>query len=545
MAKKGVSFEFDTSEKQSYKTPRLPVVIVGAGVSGIAVGCLLKRKLGLSNFKIFDRQGGIGGAWWINRYPGVACDIPSFFFSYSFAPNYQWTSLFPPGEEIQRYLEDVCEQHQLKDNIQLNTEITKAQWLDNEVEWEIHLRTLAPCAGDLSDVDRRAKVASDGRKSIYLKEFAIRTKIFITCAGELVEPSAWPQDIPGLDLFKGPVFHTARWKRDIELKNKDVVVIGAGCTSAQLVPSLIREPHAAGSVLQLMRSPPWVMPRPETPRFWKRHSSAVFRALPPLALLVRYVLFLYAESTWLSIGMSRFNKWRRKCFQQKLLSNLKKAVPEKYLKMLTPTYGVGCRRLIIDSAWLESLNLPNMKLTTRPLLSVKDRSVVLGPDPSISPSARPDGNGCTKSADVIILATGFDTSTYLHRLAVQGVGGKCLHEVWKERGGPSAYLSTAVHGFPNFFMILGPNSVSGHSSAILASENVANYALQLISLVLSGKADRVEVQENAERDYTADVQQRSRDKVQPNPFQPEVHVSPVEALGHPTYQLGLLFRKFQ
>lgn len=328
-----------------------------------------------------------------------------------------------------------------------------------------------------------------------------------------MEPNSWPRDVPGLELFKGPVFHSARWKADIDLNDKDVVVVGAGCTAAQLVPSLMKEPHAPKSVTQLMRSPPWVMPRPQTPHLWKKYASLVFQLLPPLALFLRYVLFFYAESTWLNIGMSRFNKWRRQRFEGNLLSHLQKTVPGKYLTMLTPSFGVGCRRIIIDDGWLDCLSLSNVELTTRPLVSVNERGVVLGPEPSILSPTKNNGGYSTKSADVIILANGFETSTYLHRLKVRGTNGKYLHDVWNERGGPSAYLSTAIHGFPNFFMILGPNAVSGHSSAILASENVANYALQFISLILKGKAETVEIKERAEKDYTAEVQRRSMDKV--------------------------------
>ena len=398
-------------------------------------------------------------------------------------------------------------------NIQLNTEISEARWIENEAEWEVHLISLAPHTGDFSDVDRRERIRMRGENSVYLGESTIRTKILITCAGELVEPNTWPRNVPGSELFRGPIIHSARWRSDIDLREKDIMVIGTGCTSAQLVPSLIQEPYAARSVTQLMRSPPWIMSRPKTPLVWQRYSAIVFRLLPPLALMLRYLLFFYAESTWLNIGMSRLNKWRRECFERKLLSQLRKAIPGKYIDMLTPSYGVGCKRIIVDGGWLDCLKLPNVELTTRPLLSVNERSVVLGPEPADSKSTKTSRSICTKSADVIILANGFETSTYLHRLKVQGIDGVSLQDVWKERGGPSAYLSTAVHGFPNFFMILGPNAVSGHSSAILASENVANYALQLISPILRGEAYRVEIKEEAERSYTAEVQTRTRNKV--------------------------------
>ena len=211
--------------------------------------------------------------------------------------------------------------------------------------------------------------------------------------------------------------------------------------------------------------------------------------------------------------MDRFSNWRRRRFQRRLLSSLRNTVPNEYLETLTPSSEVGCKRIIVDAEWLECLKLPNMQLSRRPLLSINERSILLGPEPSLSVSTRQIDGRRTENADVIILANGFDTTTYLHRLKIQGAHGKYLDDFWQHRGGPSAYLSTAVPGFPNFFMVLGPNAVSGHSSAMLASENIANYALQFISLVLRGKARTVVVKDKAEREYTAEVQRRSKDKV--------------------------------
>ncbi|GKT58050.1 monooxygenase, flavin-binding [Colletotrichum tofieldiae] len=480
---------------------RYSVIVIGAGESGIAVGCMLKSKLGTTDFRIFDRQGGVGGAWYANRYPGVACDIPAIFYSYSFAPNYEWTTLFPPGQEIQQYLKGVCDKFNIRDNIQLSTEVSSARWIENESEWEVKVTNLVPQQGTTATADE-----------------VLRCKVLVTCGGELVEPNLWPRDVPGIGSFQGQVFHSARWNEDVSLTGKDVVVIGAGCTAAQLVPALTRPPFAAKSVTQLMRAPPWVMPRPEAPPPKLMESASVLlRIVPGLGLFLRFCLFLYAESTWLNVGMGWLGRKRRQWFEQRLLVHLRKTVPQKYQDVLTPRFGVGCRRIIVDGGWLESLSLPNVELTTRPLRSIESHAVVLGPQPGQPQHMDCDDDKAIrpmkKPADVIILANGFETSTYLHRIKVQGRNGLYLHDVWEANGGPGAYLSTAVHGFPNFFMVLGPNSVSGHSSAILASENVAGYALNFIKLVLSGQARAIEVRMEAEQEYTADVQKRSLDKV--------------------------------
>ncbi|KAJ3941155.1 uncharacterized protein N0V96_009033 [Colletotrichum fioriniae] len=462
-------------------------IIIGAGESGIAVGCMLKTKLGTDDFRIFDRQSGVGGA------------CPAIFYSYSFAPNYEWTTLFPPGQEIQQYLEGVCDKFGIRSNIQLNTEVSSARWIDEDAEWEVKVTYLNP----------REKTP---------EEVTLRCKVLVTCAGELVEPNIWPQHVPGIESFQGQVFHTAQWKDEVSLTGKDVVVIGAGCTAAQLVPALASPEIAAKSITQLMRGPPWVMARPERPppRLMEVVSK-LLRNISGFGLFLRLCLFLYAESTWLNVGTGWFGKKRRQWFEKRLLTHLRKTVPSRYHDMLTPHFGVGCRRIIVDCGWLESLSLPHVELTNRPLVSIEPQGVVLGPRPE---EERLNSNDqkrhkeiIQKPADVILLANGFETSTYLHRLKVQGRNGTFLHDVWQANGGPGAYLSTAVHGFPNFFMVLGPNSVSGHSSAILASENVAGYALNFLKLVLSGQARTVEILLEAEQSYTADVQRRSLDKV--------------------------------
>ncbi|KAK8086053.1 hypothetical protein PG994_001027 [Apiospora phragmitis] len=533
------------------KPQHCSVIVIGAGESGIAVGCQLKSKLGVTDFRIFDRQGGIGGAWYINGYPGVACDIPALFFSYSFAPNYVWTSLFPPGQEIQQYLASVASKFSLEDNIELNTEVGEAQWLPESAEWEVRITRLVPFAGDLSEAERQRRIAQHGRAGVYLEDEVVRAKVLITCAGELVEPNAWPAEVPGIDAFRGEVMHSARWRDDVELADKNVVVVGTGCTSAQLVPALLEtssSSKAASSssssssgdittekkrgpkhVTQLMRTAPWYMARTTPPPAWFHRLVTAIQLIPGLGRLFRLLLFLYAESTWLNVGLGTLGVTRRRRFQASLLAHLRNVVPARYHAMLTPTFGVGCKRIIVDDGWLDCLSLQDrFELTTRPLVSIGERSVVLGPSPAsetgpggddekggtASSSSGNPSTVITQPADVIVLANGFETSTYLHRLTIRNGAGQSLHDVWRAQGGPGAYLSTAVHGFPNYFMVLGPNAVSGHSSAILASENVAGYALtHFVSKVLRGEARTVDVRGDAERRYTADVQRRSVDKV--------------------------------
>ncbi|KAK8135026.1 FAD/NAD(P)-binding domain-containing protein [Apiospora sp. TS-2023a] len=380
-------------------------------------------------------------------------------------------------------------QHQLsigREGKRLNTEVTEAQWLPDTAEWEVRVTRLVPFACDLSEADRQRRVTQGGRGSIYREAETVRAKVLITCAGELVEPNARPADVPGIENFQGEVMHWARWRDDVDLEYKNVIVVGTGCTSAQLGPTLLETSSSskAAAVEKKRGHPSW--------------NACYAPAIP---------------STWLNIGTGALGITRRRRFQNSLLGHMRKMVPEKYHAMLTPTFGVGCKRIIIDDGWLDCLSLHDrFELTTRPLVSVGERSVGLGPSPE-SGDEKGATEPLTEPAGVIVLANGFETSTYLHRVTIRNGAGQSLQDIWRVPGGPGAYMSTDVHGFPNLFTVLGPNAVSRHSSAILASENIAGNVLpNFVARVLSGEARTVEVEEDAERWYTADVQRRSRDK---------------------------------
>lgn len=422
--------------------------------------------------------------------------------------------MFPPGQEILDYLEDVCQKFKVTEHIQLNTDVTEARWLEDEEEWEVSLTHLIAHAGDLSAADRQARAQEHGNGSVYLKHERVRAKVLISCAGGLVEPKAWPNEIPGMESFKGSVFHSARWNYDVPLDGRDVVVVGTGCSAAQFVPLLTKAPHDAKSVTQLMRTPPWVNPRPATPELWRNHSRQLLSAVPGLGKLLRFLLFLGAESFWLLFGTSDFSAKRRERFEARLRNYLKNTAPEKYRSMLEPNYPVGCKRTVLDNQWLQCLSEGNVELTTRPLKSVQANGITLGAVPG---SALEEGDDTVElSADVIILANGFDTATYLHSLKVTGVDGKSLQEVWTERGGPHAYLGIGIDKFPNFFLVLGPNTLAGQSSAILASENAVSYILKFVTKIVSGEIATVQVKTKALLDYTADVQARTKTKIWPS-----------------------------
>ena len=449
------------------------------------------------------------------RYPGVACDVPAIFYSFSFAPNPKWTNFYPPGHEIYAYLEDVCNKHGYADKIQLNTDVAACKWLDAESMWEIRINRLMPGIGDLSAKQRARILEEQGPKAIYVGSEVIRTKVLISCVGGLVEPRGWPENIPGIQDFKGPVFHSARWDHSVDFTDKNVIVMGTGCSAAQFIPKLTKAPYNAKSVTQLMRSPPWVVERGKPPfgvRKWSKYSPVAFTRVPGLLRFMRFVVFAITEYDFRLFGMEKKHQDHRAEYEKKLLLYMKTTVPEKYHEMLTPNYGVGCKRRIFDATWFPSLNDEKIDLTTQPLRSIQERTVTIGPG-QYYPVKEDSPPERTLPADVVVLANGFDVQNWMHPLTITGRNGVDLIDQMRERGGPQAYQGTAMDGFPNMFIMCGPNTATGHSSVILASENMADYAMHFVKRVLSGDADVVEVKKEAEQAWTSDIQAKLKDTV--------------------------------
>lgn len=408
----------------------------------------------------------------------------------------------------------VCNNYQLNDKIQLNTEVTELAWLEDEELWEVHLAHLVPSAGDLSAKDRQQRIKDQGAGNVYYRQEIVKARVVISGAGGLVEPKAFPNLIPGREQFEGKVFHSARWDSNVDLNDKDVVVVGTGCSAAQLVPKIVEAPYNAKSVTQLMRSPPWVMPQQALPiskENWEYWSPILLGRIPGLARLFRTLLFLATEYDYHSFfGTTKQHEKNRKKFEERSLAYMRKILPEKYHKILTPSYALGCKRRIVDAGWFASFHNSKIELTTRPMIQLRPKGVILGAPESND--ADIVGKGTTREveipADVVILAHGFDLTTWLHPLKVRGKGGILMQDVWDERGGPQSYMGCTMDGFPNFFIIFGPNTATGHSSVILASENMVEYSLKFIKKIVSGDIRTVEVKKEAEIAWTQEIQEK-------------------------------------
>ncbi|MCJ1380477.1 hypothetical protein MMC17_003582 [Xylographa soralifera] len=467
---------------------------IGAGAAGVALGDRLKEKLGFDQFRIFHRQSDIGGTWWINRYPGVvgilAVDIPFVLYSSSFAPHNRWTSFFPEGPEMARYLHDVCDKYKIVDKIQLITDLSELLWLEKEQVWEGTLLYLAPGIGDLGSKKRQQRVNEYRETAVYIPREIVRAKIIVNCVGGLVEPKNWPEQIPGPWKFEGEMFRSSQWSYDADLTDKNVIVIGTGCSAAQLT-ALITKPHTTQSPV-LKPVPPFRL------EAWRKWSGVLFDCVPGVGRFYRTLWFAGSELDYHSIFQDNSqNGNSRKNIEAKLIKHIKRTVSEKYHEILTPDHSIGCKRRIMDYYWLDSMHDPKYNLTTQPLMKVNPKPVILAPGwirPAMPKAdSKVPTNQVELPADVIILANGFDISTWLHPL--------------------KAYLGTAMDGFPNFFIIFEPNTATGHSSVILAIENMIECSLRFIQLILSGDVETVEVKKSAEIEWTKAIQQELKSTV--------------------------------
>lgn len=404
------------------------------------------------------------------------------------------------------------------DKIQFHTDVRQLEWVEKDEEWEVILSHLVPGTGDLSQQERDQLTAQEGPHRVYIRTEMVRAKIVVSGVGGLVEPKTWPQDIPGIKDFQGEITHTARWNSDVDFRGKDVIVVGSGCSAAQVVPELAKREANVRSITQLMRTPPWVQPDllpPKVLAWWENWMPTLMTHVPGISRLVRYYVFWVAEHNFLSMFTdTAYGRLMRPRIEKRFLDNMRAHAPKEYHEILTPNYSLGCKRRIINNTWYRSLSAPNVKLTTQSLARVNAKSVILGSEHHYPPISTESAEDREIPADVIVLGNGFETNQWLHPLKVTGRDHKDMQGVWMERGGAQAYLGIAMDHFPNFFMIFGPNTATGHTSVIFSTENAINYSLQFIKPILDGQVSSYEVKEEAERAWT----QRVQDQLQKTVF---------------------------
>ena len=444
-------------------TATLPVAILGSGFAGMCMAIRL-LEAGRDDFVIFEKASSLGGTWRDNTYPGCACDVPSHLYSFSFAQNRDWSRAYATQPEILAYMQGVADEHQLEKKIQFNTQITALVWDQEASHWRL--------------------TAADGR------QFA--AKVVVSGVGGLHLPKV--PAIAGLDSFQGPAFHSARWRHDVDLAGKTVAVIGTGASAIQFIPEIA--PHV-GRLHVFQRTPPWVLPRNDRPT--STLARRMFSRLPLLQRFWRAVQFWYAEAFALGFtvkpklmgrGQKRSDRYMRSIVKDKALAD-----------RMMPMYTMGCNRVLISDNYYQALTRDNVELVTEAIAAVRPHSIVTA-------------DGRERPVDVIIHATGFkpfDPSGDMH---IQGRGGRTLAADWSD--GPEAFHGVAVAGYPNYFMLMGPNSGLGHNSIIFMIETQVNYILQCLAWLdrgMSGQPalETVEVREDVQRAFN-DALQRKFDK---------------------------------
>jgi cation diffusion facilitator CzcD-associated flavoprotein CzcO/acetyl esterase/lipase len=430
------------------------VAIIGAGFGGIGLAITL-RKQGIDSLTIFEKAEGVGGVWRHNTYPGAACDVPSHLYSFSFEPNPDWSRRYSPQPEIVDYLERCVEKYRLGPSLRLGTEVTRAEFDDEFAKWRI----------DTADGD------------------TVEADVLVSACGQLSRPAM--SRIPEADRFKGPIFHTARWDHDVEIQGKRVAVIGTGASTIQVVPA-IAERVAQLDVYQ--RSAPYVIPKKDRPYMpWERR---LFRWFPPARRLARFNQWLFFE-----IFIAAFNQFRGmgKLGVRMFERNLDDQVSDPELKRaLTPDHVLGCKRVLISPDYYSTLERPNVELVTQGVRELTKSGVVAE-------------DGTERPADVIVLSTGFESTQFLAPMEIRGRGGRDLNEAWRE--GANAYLGMTVAGFPNLFVMYGPNTNLGSGSIIFQLESQMAYVADAIER-LRRSGGQLSVRPEVQQAFDSEMQSR-------------------------------------
>jgi cation diffusion facilitator CzcD-associated flavoprotein CzcO len=436
------------------------IAVVGAGFGGLGTAIRLQEE-GITDFVILEKDPGVGGTWWANSYPGCTCDVPSRLYSLSFAPNPNWPDSFSSQADILAYLEDLAERHGLMPHIHLNAELVGGEWDDSARVWRLE--------------------TAKGR---------LRADVLISASGLLSAPRV--PDVPGLERFRGTVFHSARWDHEHDLRGERVAVVGTGASAIQFIPRI--QPQAERLTV-FQRTPPWILPHPGRPT--SRLERKLYERLPALDRAIRAGIYWARETLVLGFSVDeRFMALPERLARR----HLERQVPDPELRAkLTPSYRFGCKRVLISNDYLPALQRPNVELVTHGVIEAREGSLVAA-------------DGSEHEIDTVILGTGFDTQDppIAHRL--RGRDGRTLSEVWREAG-MRAHHGTSVAGFPNHFMLLGPNTGIGHTSAVFMIERQIEYTLQALGTLARGRAAAIEVRREVQERFNDELQERLEDTV--------------------------------
>ncbi|MDD3765274.1 MAG: NAD(P)/FAD-dependent oxidoreductase [Nevskiales bacterium] len=436
------------------------VLIIGSGFGGLGMAIRLKQA-GNDSFAILEKEQDVGGCWRDNTYPGAACDVPSHLYSFSFEPKTDWSRKYAPQPEIHAYLRGCADKYGLNEHIHFGTEVDSAEFDQARGIWVVRTKNR--------------------------KRFEAQT--VVSACGQLNRP-AYP-NIAGLDRFQGEQFHSARWNHDVDLSGKTVAVIGTGASAIQFVPQI------AGKVDKLyvyQRNAPYVIPKPD--RRYSRVERELFSRVPALQRVDRAAQYVGHEVralafTQFSSLLKPYAWWSRKFMERHVADP---GVREK----LQPNYPIGCKRLLISNDWFEAIARPNVEVIDDRVQEVTAEGVRTA-------------DGIERKVDVIIFGTGFQATDFLAPMKIHGVDGLELNQAWRD--GAEAYLGMTVAGFPNLFILYGPNTNLGHSSIVYMLESQINYVMQGVERLRQGDIRWLDVKPGVQQRFNEKLQQRIKHTV--------------------------------
>jgi cation diffusion facilitator CzcD-associated flavoprotein CzcO len=413
------------------------------------------KQAGLDDFVVLERAPDVGGTWFANTYPGCQCDVPSNLYSFSFAPKADWTHTYPEQPQILEYLRDCVRRFGVGDHIRLNTEMLDAAW---------------------DAAARRWRIETSGGQ--------VTARVLIAAPGLLSEPSL-PQ-IPGLDGFTGKVFHSTAWDHEHDLSGERVALLGTGATAVQIAPRL--QPRVS-RLHVFQRTPPWILPHPDRPVGARQRR--LYRTAPVLQKLSRALVYTLRESYVLGMVLEPRLLKVSEMFARK---HMRRQVPDKALRRkLTPSYSIGCKRILLSDDWYPTITAPNAELVTDPITEVRGARIVTA-------------DGREREVDTIVLATGFRPTDPPIARRLRGAAGVTLSELWQ--GSPQAYLGTTVAGFPNLFVLYGPNLNLGHTSIVYMLESQIRYVMDALRTIRAREVATFEVRSEVQDAWNDELQAR-------------------------------------
>jgi cation diffusion facilitator CzcD-associated flavoprotein CzcO len=436
------------------------LAIIGSGFAGLGMAIQLK-KAGFDDFVILEKDDDLGGTWRDNRYPGCACDVPSHMYSFSYELNPDWSRMFAPQEEIWSYLRRCADKYELGPHLRFGVAVESMEWDEQARHWRVAL--------------------ADGT--------VITPKAVVSGIGALHVPSL--PSIPGAERFAGTMFHSARWDHSCDLRGKRVAVIGTGASAIQFIPGVAEE---ASSLRVFQRTPPWIQPKPDFPL--PRWARMAFRYVPGAARAFRDTIYWALETR--AVGFTIHPKLMAP--QEKLArAHIARQVPDPELRAkVTPDYTIGCKRILLSSDYYPALSQPHVDVVTDPITAMTEKAVVTA-------------DGTHHEVDVVIYGTGFKVTDALAEQHIVGRDGQKIQDAWAD--GIEAHHGITVAGFPNFFMLLGPNTGLGHTSVVFMIETQVQHVLSCLRLLEEEKAEVIEVKPGAQRRFNDHIQRRLRKRV--------------------------------